>query len=187
MMMFPVAIMMIEDEDERAFMERVYMEHRQLMYRAAYAVLRDYFSAEDAIGTSCVALCKKISLLRSLDPCKLRAYVVLTCKNTALNALKAKNRQSDRLFYDMDIVGETVASCEDVVEHALRRAEIEELTAALKQLKHKERDILQQKYLMGENDREIAATYGMTEGNVRYYLIQARKHLLLVMKGDEKL
>ncbi len=185
MMMFPAAIMAIESDDDRAFMERVYLDYRKLMYHVAYGILREHYSTEDVINSSCEALCNKISLLRSFDTCKLKAYVVLTCRNTALNALKLKNRQNARLFCDFDIVSETVAGDEDASEHILRDAEIAELTDGLNRLEPKERDILQLRYLMQKSDNEIAALYGIKSGSVRYYLTLARRHLALILKGTE--
>lgn len=185
MIVFPVAIMAIEDDDDRAFMERVYLDYRKLMYHVAFGIMRDHYSTEDIINSSCENLCKKISLLRSFDTCKLKAYVVFTCRNTALNALKFRNRQNARLFYDLDLVSETVTSDDDVAEHILREAEIADLTDGLNQLLPKERDILQLRYLLQKNDQEIAAIYGIKQGSVRYYLTLARRHLALILKGKE--
>ena len=187
MLMFPAAIMAIEDDDDRAFMERVYLEHRVLMYRVAYNVIRDHFSAEDIINSTCEKLCKKISLLRTLDSCKLQSYVVFTCRNTALNLLKSRNRQNARLFYDLDLVSETVAAEGDVADTILRKAEIEDLTDGLNQLSAKERDVLQMKYLLQKTDRDIAAVCGIKEGSVRSYLTLARRHLAEIMIGKELL
>lgn len=185
MLMLPAMIMAMGDESDRAFMERVYLDYRRLMYRIAYHILRDHFITEDVINSACEALCKKVSLLRSFDSCKLQAYVVFTCRNTALNELKARQRRDARLFYDIDFVSETVSSGDDVSEHLIREAEISELAEALNQLAPKERDILQQKYLMQKTDGEIASFYGIQEGSVRYYLTLARRHLAEIMKGKE--
>ncbi|MEG0126053.1 MAG: RNA polymerase sigma factor [Clostridia bacterium] len=186
MLMLPAAIMVIEDDDDRAFMERVYLDHRTLMYRIAYNVMRDHFSADDIINTACERLCNKIHFLRTLNSCKLQAYVISTCKNTALNMLKCRNRQNARLFYDMDVVSETVASEGDISDHILREGEITDLSEALNELLVKERDILQMKYLMQKTDGEIASVYGIKEGSVRYYLTLARRHLAEIMKRREQ-
>jgi hypothetical protein len=50
--MFPAAIMTIEDDDDRAFMERVYLDYRNLMYHIACGILRDHYGAEDVINAS---------------------------------------------------------------------------------------------------------------------------------------
>jgi RNA polymerase sigma factor (sigma-70 family) len=185
MTMSPVAVTIIRNDNDRAFMERVYLEHWRLMYRVAYRIVRDRSYTEDIVTASFEALCGKIYLLRSLSSCKLRSYIVSTCRNTALNALKSRNRRDARLFYDMDIATETVASDTDVAEQALRDAEAAELTEAMEQLLPKERDLLQEKYLLQKTDAEIAANYGIRGGSVRYYLTIARRHLAAIMKEKE--
>lgn len=187
MLMFPAAIVAIEDDDDRAFMERVYLDYQTLMYRVAYNVMKEHFGAEDIISSACEKLCKKILLLRTFDSCKLQSYVVFTCRNTALNLLKSRDRQNARLFYDMDMVSETVASEGDVSDNILREAEISELTEGLDQLSVKERDILQMKYLLQKTDGEIASVYGIKEDSVRYYLTLARRRLAKIMKEKEQL
>lgn len=183
--MIPVAILAINNEDDRSFMERIYLDYRRLMYSIAYQILRDHFSTEDVINTTCEALCKKIPLLRSFDKAKLQAYIVFSCKNRALNALKARKRRNARLFYDIDALDNTISSNDTVIDHLIREAEIAELVDALNQLASKERDILQQKYLLQKSDVEIASIYGIKPDSVRYYLTLARRHLGEVMKRNE--
>jgi RNA polymerase sigma factor (sigma-70 family) len=103
----------------------------------------------------------------------------------ALNALKLRNRQNARMFYDLEMISETVASGDDVAEHILREAEIADLTDGLNQLEPKERDILQMRYLLQKSDQEIATIYGIKPGSVRCYLTLARRHLALILKGKE--
>lgn len=50
MLIFPTAIMMMEDEDDRAFMEKLYLDHRYLLFKIAYDIVKDYQVAEDLSG-----------------------------------------------------------------------------------------------------------------------------------------
>lgn len=50
MLIFPTAIMMMEDEDDRAFMEKLYLDHRYLLFKIAYDIVKDYQVAGDLSG-----------------------------------------------------------------------------------------------------------------------------------------
>lgn len=89
--MISIMLLSIGDESDRSFFERLYMDHRLLMLRKAYAILNDYHEAEDAMNLAWLALLKKITLLREFDSCSLRSYIVSTIRNTSLNLLRQKS------------------------------------------------------------------------------------------------
>ena len=49
MMFIPVAILSIGNEDDRAFMVRLYVDYRWLMYKVALSVVREPQLAEDMV------------------------------------------------------------------------------------------------------------------------------------------
>ena len=100
MNLLPLVFLLIENEDDRAFMENLYTQYHRLMYAQAMRILNQSEAAEDAVSESLMALMKKISLLRPMECNKLRSYVVITVKHTAITMLNKGKR--------MQLPGQTV-------------------------------------------------------------------------------
>lgn len=67
MLIFPAVILAIADESDREFMKTLYVNHYLSMYRMARAMSDSIPDAEDIVSEACVALIRKISVLRMLD------------------------------------------------------------------------------------------------------------------------
>ena len=67
MLLFHAAILTISDESDRDFMKHLYINHAARMFRVARALTDSKQDAEDVVGEACVALIRKISLLRTLE------------------------------------------------------------------------------------------------------------------------
>ena len=59
--MLPICILTIQDEDDRAYMSRLFVQYHRLMYQCTYEVLDDKWATEDAVQTT---------LLRLIDLCR---------------------------------------------------------------------------------------------------------------------
>ena len=66
MMTLPIAMMMMEDGDDRSFMEKLYIQHRYLLFRTAYNIVRHPQTAEKR-ENSPLAGCSPFSLAWGLQ------------------------------------------------------------------------------------------------------------------------
>lgn len=78
--MFPLFILAIENDDDRAFIQLLYEQYYPVMKKKAYEISRDYNATNDLVNNSFIKLIDKIPTLRSLDCCKRTAYIVYTIK-----------------------------------------------------------------------------------------------------------
>lgn len=181
--MFPLFFADIPDERQRAFMERVYLDHRSLMYAVAFQVLLNAADAEDAVQTAFAALCKKISLLQGMDCCTLRSYVVISVRNAAINVLRARGRRAELLFGDEDYADSLFGGdADDAVLAFIRQ---DSLAAAVRQLPERDRALMEMKYILGLSDAEIARRFGIKKDSVRSLLTRFRKRLYNLLKEGE--
>lgn len=179
MMFFPFVFLFIENEDDRLFLEGLYMAHHGLMYAQALKITRNGQEAEDAVSEGMLALIKKIDLLRTLPCNKLRAYAVITVKHMALNRYKQKKREN----VAGDIAVEDLAGQGSVDENLLSQAGIEQVKAAICALPEREKQIMLMKYFRELTDEEIAEEMGVKPVSVRVHLSRARKHLAQMLEG----
>lgn len=185
-MIIPFAILAIENDDDRAFMEKLYIDHRKVMFKKAYSLLRDLNDTEDAINTTCLALIKKITLLRSFDNCTLRSYIVSSIRNTSINILDKKNRILSYQVPNPEASFATVASEEPEADYRIiQQSEIDSLKWALSQLPERDMTLLQMKYVLELPDHEIAKEIGIKTASVRAYLTKARRLAKRILEENE--
>ena len=181
--MFPLIFLLIQDKDDRTFMEGLYTQYHRLMYAQALQVLRNSEAAEDAVSESLIQLIKKISLLQTLPCNKLKSYVVITVKHTAITLLHRRQREQpaeDTAFLN-------IADMQRTDDHVLEEAGIARIRAAIRSLPPREKDLMLMRYFRDMTDEEIAEATGLKPVSVRVHLSRARKRLeeILNGKGEE--
>ena len=185
MMFIPVAILSIGNEDDRAFMVRLYVDYRWLMYKVALSVVREPQLAEDMVSQTLCEMIDNLEKIRAVDCCKLRGYIVSFVRNVSVDFVRKRDRQGKYLF----LTGEEaeVAAEDSVDENLIRMAEIYALKRGLARLSENDRLLLTMKYFDGLSDEEIAARLGVAKASVRTYLMRARNRLCQRLKEDELL
>ena len=177
----PMICLWLDREEDRAFLEDVYTRLHRLMYAQALQITRSSQAAEDAVSDSLMALMKKIDLLRAFPWNKLRSYVVITVRHTAMTQLSRRKRER----IDESVSAEDLAGGRPIDEALLSQAGIEGVKAAIRALPARERDVLTMKFFLGMTDEEIAGTWGLKAVSVRVILSRARKHLAALLQREE--
>ena len=79
--MIPYCILVIEDDDDRAFMEQLFVDYHRLMYHEIFKLVHNQWAAEDVMQSTLVRLIDKIPELRSKDRNHLVNYIspAITC------------------------------------------------------------------------------------------------------------
>ena len=165
--MIPFIISVIEDPDDRDYMEQLYIKHRKLMY----SVINDYASysdADDILQTVLEKLINKIELLRTLDRYTLINYISTTCRNTAKNYVNSGARKRE-LYVDID----DADACSSRFFSASFNDLAIMLPAVWEKLDPRHRELLEMKYIMGFEDGEIAERLGISASSVRTYVSRA--------------
>ena len=184
MLMLPIAILMIEDESDRVFIERLYMEHRFLMFKKAFEIVRSPFAAEDIVSEVSTLMVEKIDYLRKIDICKRRACLVIFVRNKAIDHMR-RLKTEKKYMVDSEWELDNVASEGEIDDDIIRTAEIECLNMALDLLDERNRDLLEMKYWRKLSDAEIAERIGIKECSVRQYLTNARRRLKKIIEEVE--
>lgn len=175
--MIMLAIAAIESDDDKAFMLNLYNDYYGLVRKTIYNITHDADSSEDLTNDTFIKLIEKVSLLRTLDCCKLAAYVVYTSRSVAINFVKRRDVQNKHGYYGEDIdMAEKVPGHEDNIENRIiHQEEIEELGNAILKLPAKYKDLLYFKYILQMHDREIARIFKIAPDSIRQYLTRARR------------
>ena len=177
---------MINDVDDRAFMQEVYQQNERLMYAIALKYASNTQDCEDIVHDTVERLCKNIIKIKGLSNSALRAYVVYAVRNTAINFRKHQatiNRHIQQLSDD-DLSSE-YNQPESIIE---RIEDLQEkrtsLTKVWTQLTDAEQELLYRKYVLDQTTEELSGIFQCSRDSIRMRLSRARRKSLRLMKGD---
>ena len=177
---------MINDVDDRAFMQEVYQQNERLMYAIALKYASNTQDCEDIVHDTVERLCKNIIKIKGLPNSALRACVVYAVRNTAINFRKHQatiNRHIQQLSDD------DLSSEYDQPESIIERIEdLQEkrtsLTKVWMQLTDAEQELLYRKYVLEQTTEELAGIFQCSRDSIRMRLSRVRRKSLRLMKGD---
>ena len=177
---------MINDVDDRAFMQEVYQQNERLMYAIALKYASNTQDCEDIVHDTVEKLCKNIAKIKELPNSALRAYVVYAVRNTAINFRK---HQSTINRHIQQLSGDDSSSEYDQPESIIERIEdLQEkrtsLTKVWMQLTDAEQELLYRKYVLDQTTEELAGIFQCSRDSIRMRLSRARRKSLRLMKGE---
>ena len=182
MIIYPVCIMAIEDDDDREFMQKLYVDYHRLMYSQITKIAKDPWVADDVLQTTLVRLIDKLDRLRSMDRDRLVNYIIVACRNTAINVVKKKIAE-----FPIDESIDAPLS-DDPMELYLEKIEAEEdlqrLYRVWSKLDERTRYLLEARYVLNCSFDEIATTLEIKPTSVRMALTRARRIAKKMMLQD---
>lgn len=181
MFIFPLLLVTIESESDRAFLSTLYEENYEAMYRKAKSMLYDDASAEDVIQDTFLYFAKNLDKIYKI-PCNIRPFYIVMCiKRRCIDRLRTQKKLGEHIAGSMDAEEFSFDYPDDrpsVEEQALLHLDAETVQSTFSELPERLKDILRYKYLLEMSDREIAKTLGVSESSVRSYLLRARRAVL---------
>ena len=183
--MIAVLLLQIENEDDRDFMSVLYERYRRLMLSEIYKLIHDSWVAEDLMQDTIVKLIDKVELLKTMDSKRLSAYVVTSAKNQARDYLRKAARSEVDLFEDME---DTIPDGLELEDFVIRLDITERMAEIWPNLPEDTRELLERKYILGQDNEEIARIFDIRPASVRMKLTRARQQILhYYNEGSRKL
>ena len=194
-MYFYLMLSALTDED-RLFVEKIYIEYGNYMYAVAYDVLKHKQDAEDAVND---AMCKIIKHLSKFDEsasekvCNMVTICIKSIvKNKAIddyNKNKKLAKYQTDCYYKYDETDDYVMQdfkdesfvLEDTV---IRKAECEIVRKALLELTEDMQHAVNLVYMCGYSSIEAADFLGISDAAVRARLFKARKKLKKILDKE---
>lgn len=178
----PIAILSMEDEDDRQFVADLYQNYKLNMYYTARKIVKDPHTAEDIVQESCIAIINNLEKIKAVEICRRRAYIVSIVKNISINYIVKRDRQSKYSFIaDDEILSQQPDLDSNIEDYLIRNCEIAIIKSALLKLSDKDRTILRMKYFDDLRDVDIANYLNIKANSVRYYLTLSRRRLYACM------
>ena len=174
--MIPVCILIIEDEDDRAFMEELYICYHRLIYSTIKNIVSDQWAIEDIMQSALVKLIDKIPLLRARATTQRINYIITTAKNTALDYVRKNSRYAPDMSLDEDFDLEfNSSSAHEIEDMILKQEAFDALARVWEHLDVRSKYLLEGYYILEKTTPQLAKELGLKPESVRMALSRARK------------
>lgn len=186
MIFTPVIIMDMPQGEEHDYIEEVYRKYSRFMFAAAWKYCSSRQGVEEIVSDSCLSFIRNIETMRSLHENSLKAYIVTTIKNTAINYSNKQRRQNINEIYISEEVKDDIPGTVDVAHKIALLDELRLVLAAIESLPENEKQIMRMKYLMEMSDDEIAGQVGISVNSIRKYVSRARQKIRKMVYSEEE-
>jgi RNA polymerase sigma factor (sigma-70 family) len=159
----------------------VLVEHHQTVaFRAAYLILSDAAAAEDVTQEAFVRAYREIGRFRQGEA--FRPWLLRIVTNLALNELRSRGRRTGLLErFSSLMTRELTLSPEEEVAAGYESAAV---VSAMQRLNQNDRLVLQLRYFLGLDEKEMCVTLNKPAGTVKSRLHRAGKRLREIIERD---
>ncbi len=148
-----IYLQLIETEEDRSKFETIYLSYRDLMYHAAFGILRNVEDAEDAVHHAFVKIAEHMEKVGEADSPKTKGYVMTIVKNSAIDSYRRKQAYPSVEYSDATAGVEVPYDGDNALARCILR------------LPPRQRDLIILKYHHGYDLREIAAMLDISYRN----------------------
>ncbi len=187
MIFLPTTIMIIESDDDKEFMTRLFLDNRYIMFSEIKKLVDDSFVAEDIIQDAIVRLIDKIPLLKALEKRKQINYVITTVKNLTRNYLRKKSTRNMASFEEQNpnMQDSQNESSRNIEAFLINREQLLDLSKIWSELSDANRELLERKYILDQSDEEIAKVFEIKPISVRMKMTRARREALTLLQEEK--
>ena len=174
-----------KETDNKLFIEKMYADFERLMYFTVQKYLAEPCRCEDIVQESLSKLIERVDLLQTLDRPALASYIVVTVRNTAINFLKKEAHENDKKV-NLAKVKETtpVSVIVSVEEYIIRKEDRIHFREIMQRLDLETKCLLEAKYILGYDDKELSIVAGCSPNSVRMKLTRARRKVLKILNEE---
>ena len=157
MFFIPPAILAIEDEDDRSFMENLYRSYYRLMYHEIFTVTSDPWLAEDILQNVVISLIRNLSTIKKLSTARLVNYIKTASINTSYNYLRKNRKLAVSTFTDLNYIAEILDSEEKGPELLyLQKEDAQKFMVVFHELDAKDQYLLTSRFVEGKSYSSMA-------------------------------
>ncbi len=174
--MLSIYLSMVETDEERDLVTRIYTHFERMMYKIALGILKNPQDAEDAVSEAFIRIIKNLDKISGLDKEKCKGFVIIVIRNVAIDVYK-KRKKDEHLNIDeaYDISGG------DVENDFLEKYDTDVIHNAINSLKDEYRDIITMRYLYDMTINDISTMIGMTYDGTNKRLHRAEQSLFKII------
>lgn len=177
--MLEMLLLMVETDDDKELVTKLFETYRQRMYNLAYGILKNDHDAEDAVSNAFMRIINNLHKISDPESNKTRGYVYTITKNAAINVYNERKKH----FHD-DIDELNIASEQDLEDSIINKYDRELVNRAIGRLNENYQNILILRYYYDLPLNNIAVSLGITLKAAKNRLYRAQESLLKELGGQ---
>ena len=179
--MLSMYLSIVETEEQRSMVERLYIDQKQTMYHTAFAILKNKQDAEDAVHEAFLRIITNIDKLSDIGSEKIKSFVIIVVKNIAIDIYR--KRQKNVI---VDVPEDDDADISEVERKVLESSEYDILNKVVGMLPETQRNVLILKYYHDMTTVDISAMLGVTASAVRTRICRAERKLAKLLEEENR-
>lgn len=183
MLSIPLSVTVIEEDDDRAFMEHIFNDYQRLMYQTIFRIVNDPWLTEDLIQTTIEKLIASLDRFRHLNKAALTGYIASASRNTAISYLRKTQRKHQLLIDDWS-EAEDKAAPDTPESLLLKKEELRAFASVWKKLDERSRSVLYGRYILKRSYAEIGSMLGVRPDSARMAVTRAKRTALSLLKKE---
>lgn len=180
MLSLALTILWTADVINGDFFRDIYEAYKDKVYKGAYKLLQNHHDAEEVAQDVFFKIYRNIETFRGIPRDAFAPLIVIYTKNTALDYLRKKKRQTVGIAYEED----GVTKEHDILDPApepdavvIDKEQVAQIGMYIESLPEKQRQVVLLRYKYNLSDKDIAKAMSMTEAAARSCICRARKNL----------
>ncbi len=169
---------MTKKSDDK-FINELFTEYRQMMFKIAMSILHNKSDAEDAVQDAFLWIINNLYKIYKI-PCYERGfYFASIIKHRSIDL--CRKRKSHPME---DIEGQyEISSSKCVEERALSNVTVSEIKSAMNELSDRDYEMLYLYLFKDMSPKEISGVMDISENNIRIYIKRARKRFAKILRN----
>lgn len=184
MLLIPYSILAIENDNDREFIERIFVSYQRLMYHEIFEIVGDSWLTEDILQTTIVSLINHISTLRELSSKKLVNYIISASKNTAISQVRRSSRSRETFVDDWWDMAQEANTKENPEFFILHREEMNCLAKIWVELDERSKYLLSGRYILHKSYTELGKELNIKPESVRMAVSRAKRLVYNLLKAQ---
>ena len=176
--MLSLYLSMVETDDERELVTKLYQTYRQRMYNLAYGILNNKHDAEDAVSTAFIRIINNLNKISDFESSKTRGFVFIITKNSAIDIY---NLRKKNIYTDIDELD--IADDIKIEEEVINRFDYKAVKEAISRLNDNYQNVLILHYYYDLSIKDISLSLGITNKAAKSRLYRAQEKLLKELGG----
>lgn len=174
--MISLYLSLLDSQEEQNKFEKLYLEHRSLMFSVARNILQDDELAEDAVHQAFIKIIENFHKINDFSSHKTRGYFVIIVRNTAIDIYR-RRRGREALPFDEELYIDPLYQNTELSNH---------LAEAVLSLPAIYKDAMKLQYICGFSSREAAEQLGISAPAFRKRIYRAKRRLKEIMTKLEE-
>lgn len=172
--MLALYLSMCSCEEDQGKIKYIYDNYRSLIYKTAYSIVNDREVMSDIIQETMVGLTRNVDTIRIDGTFPIASYVRQAAKNAAKDYVRKLKKYAALDIEDLSVCIDLEDPSLPVLDVMMNKEDYETVVGCICALPDTYKEVIYQRYVCEQSDKDIAAALHLSHDTVRMRLSRGR-------------